>query len=50
MWLLTTDVVAKKMRADGIGKETEVPKDDVVDIGVFAPGGDTGVGQPLYLK
>jgi hypothetical protein len=47
---VTIDVVAKKMRADSVGKETEVPMDDLVEIGVFAPGGDKGVGQPLYLK
>lgn len=37
---VTIDVVATKMRADSIGKETEVPMDDLVDIGVFATGGD----------
>jgi ABC-2 type transport system permease protein len=44
------DVVGRKMRADSVGKETEVPMDDLVEIGVFAPGGDKGVGQPLYLE
>jgi hypothetical protein len=24
--------------------------DDLVEIGVFAPGGDTGLSEPLYLK
>jgi hypothetical protein len=24
--------------------------DDLVDIGAFAPGGDKGLGEPLYLK
>ena len=47
---VTIDVVAKKMRADSVGKETEVPMDDLVDIGVFAPGGDKGLCEPLYLK
>jgi ABC-2 type transport system permease protein len=49
-YLVTIDVVGKKMRADSVGKETEVPMDDLVEIGVFAPGGDKDVGQPLYLK
>jgi ABC-2 type transport system permease protein len=31
------DVVGRKMRADSVGKETEVPMDDLVEIGVFAP-------------
>ena len=47
---MTLDVVAKKVRADSIGRETETPMDDFVEIGVFAPGGDTGLGEPLYLK
>jgi hypothetical protein len=47
---VTIDVVAKKMRADSVGQETEVPMDDFVEIGVFAPGGDKGLGEPLYLK
>lgn len=49
------DVVAKKMTADSVGKETEVPMDDLVEIGVFAPGGedddpDASHGKQLYLK
>ena len=47
---LTIDIVAKKVRADSVGKETEVPMDDLVDIGVFAPGGEEGLGAPLYLQ
>ena len=35
---VTLDVVAKKMRADSVGHETETPMDDFVEIGVFAPG------------
>ena len=38
------------MRADSVGKETEVPMDDLVEIGVFAPGEGDGLGEPLYLK
>jgi ABC-2 type transport system permease protein len=48
-YVVTLDVVAKKMRADSIGKETEVPMDDLVEIGAFAAGKGDGLGEPLYL-
>lgn len=43
-------IEARKVRSDGVGNETEVPMDDLVEIGVFGPGreGD-GPGAPLYL-
>jgi ABC-2 type transport system permease protein len=47
---VTIDVVGRKVRADGDGGETEVPMDDFVEIGVFAPGEGDGPGAPLYLK
>ncbi len=43
---VTLDVVARKVRADSIGVETEIPMDDMVEIGVF--GG--APGDPLYLR
>jgi ABC-2 type transport system permease protein len=50
-------VNAKKLRADSLGKETEQPINDWVDIGVFAkapakrdPRIDDKVGVPLYLQ
>ena len=43
---VTLDVTARKLRADSIGNETEVPMNDLVEIGVF-PEGD---GAPLYLQ
>ena len=46
---VTLDVVAKKTRADSVGTETEVLMNDLVEIGVFAPGKDDGLGEPLYL-
>ena len=46
---VTMEVVAKKMRADSVGNEIEVPMDDLVEIGVFATG-DDGPGEQLYLK
>ncbi|HEX8153556.1 MAG TPA: M1 family aminopeptidase, partial [Thermoanaerobaculia bacterium] len=36
-WRVTLDVEAHKLRADGSGRETEVPMNDFVEIGVFAP-------------
>jgi hypothetical protein len=45
---LTLDVEAKKFRSDSVGKDTEVPMNDLVDIAVFAPGND--LGKPLYLR
>jgi aminopeptidase N len=47
---VTLDVVAKKVRADSVGRETETPMDDLVEIGVFAAGEADGLGAPLYLK
>jgi hypothetical protein len=47
---VTIDVVARKIRADSVGNETEVAMDDLVEIGVFAPGDGGVVGEPIYLK
>jgi ABC-2 type transport system permease protein len=48
---------AKKLRADSVGKETEQPMSDWIDIGVFDraptkrdPKIDEKVGIPIYLK
>jgi hypothetical protein len=49
-YIVAVDVVAKKVRADSTGKETEVPMDELVDVGVFAPGGEQGLGTPLSLS
>jgi len=40
------DVVATQMRSDSIGHATELPMNDLIEIGVFADGKD----EPLYLK
>src|SRR5438105_10910309 len=42
---VTVKVAAKTLRADGAGKQAEIPMDDLVDIGVL--GADDA---PLYLK
>jgi ABC-2 type transport system permease protein len=47
---VTTEVVGRKMRADRDGNETEVPMDDLVEIGVFAAGEGDSLGAPLHLR
>lgn len=47
---VTLDVVARKLRADAEGHETEVAMDDLVEIGVFAPGAGGALGEPLHLE
>jgi hypothetical protein len=58
-YVVTLDVVARKMRADSVGNETEVPMDDLVEIGVFTGGPPVGTdlilafddhGEPLHLE
>ncbi|MDQ2669075.1 MAG: hypothetical protein M3Y31_00445, partial [Gemmatimonadota bacterium] len=48
--IVTLDIVARKLRADSVGVETEVPMNDLVEIGVFAAGTEGAVGKPLYLE
>jgi hypothetical protein len=43
-WRVTMDVQARKVVVDTAGAETEVPMNDLVQIGVFAR------GAPLYLR
>jgi hypothetical protein len=58
-YVVTLDVVARKMRADSVGNETEVPMNDLVEIGVFAGGPPVNTdlilafddhGEPLHLE
>jgi hypothetical protein len=49
-WRVTLDVRARKMVVDEAGTETEVPMDDLVEIGVFPAAGDGESGVPLYLR
>ncbi len=49
-YTVTLDVVAKKLRADSVGNETEVPMDDLIEIGVFVAGEGEGPGEPIYLE
>ena len=48
---VTLQVQAAKVRIDAVGKEIEVPMNDLVEIGVFAPGRtEKDLGAPLYLQ
>lgn len=48
---VTLQVTATKVRADSIGRETAIPMNDLVEIGVFAgPQTDGSPGEPLYLR
>jgi hypothetical protein len=51
-WRTTLYVDAWKARADSIGRQTLIPMDDLVEVGVFAdqPGNASEVGEPLYLE
>jgi hypothetical protein len=49
-WRVTLDVRARKVVVDEAGVETEVPMDDLVEVGVFAAAGDGGPGVPPYLR
>ena len=47
---MTLDVQARKVVVDSAGVETEVPMNDLVEVGVFAAAEDGGLGEPLYLR
>jgi ABC-2 type transport system permease protein len=50
-WEVSIDVVARKVVVDTAGTETNVPMNDLVEIGVFAPAeAGEARGKPLYLK
>lgn len=50
-WQVTLDVRARKFMVDETGVETEMPMNDWVQVGVFAPTeDDTKPGEPLYLQ
>jgi len=49
-WQVTLQVEARKVVADSAGKEKEVPIDEWVEIGIFAPAEPGEVlGKPLYV-
>ncbi|MBW3628777.1 MAG: hypothetical protein KY464_05700, partial [Gemmatimonadetes bacterium] len=49
---VTMRIAARKLQADSLGNEREVPMRDLVDVGVFAPNAedDKALGEPLYLR
>lgn len=52
-WDVTLQVRARKLYADGRGRETEAPMDEAVDVGLFAaePGkADFGPSKVIFLK
>jgi hypothetical protein len=48
-WQVTLDAQARKVVVDVNGVATEVPMDDIVEVGVFASEESGGLGEPLYL-
>jgi len=50
-WQVTLDVQAHKVVADSAGKETELPMNEWVEIGIFAPAqAGEALGKPLYVQ
>jgi hypothetical protein len=47
---VSIDVVGRKVTADSIGRETDVPMNDLVEVGVFAANDTNRLGTPLYLQ
>ena len=50
-WRVTLYADASKARADSIGRQTPIPMDDLVEVGVFGEqtGKSAGLGETLYL-
>lgn len=50
-YVVTIKTKSEKFRADSLGKETEVPLADYIDIGIFAsPTNKSNLGKPLVLQ
>jgi ABC-2 type transport system permease protein len=49
VWQVTLDMRARKMIVDTTGVETDVPMNDLIEIGVFAGAKGEGPGNALYL-
>jgi ABC-2 type transport system permease protein len=49
-WQVTLDVKARKVVVDTAGVETEVPMDDLIEVGVFTAAKAGEPGEPLYLQ
>ena len=48
-WQVTLELTARKVVVDAAGVETEVPMDDLIEVGVFTAADAGGRGEPLYL-
>ncbi|HET9339870.1 MAG TPA: M1 family aminopeptidase [Casimicrobiaceae bacterium] len=46
---VSVEVLAKKLRADGLGRETEVPLDDWIDVGVLDADGNALAVEKLHI-
>jgi hypothetical protein len=49
-WQVSLDVRARKVVVDENGVETELPMDDLIEVGVFAGADAGGLGEMLYLQ
>src|SRR5688500_18613613 len=49
-WNVTLDVKTRKVVVDTAGVATEVPMDDLIEVGVFTAANAGGLGEPLYLQ
>ena len=49
-WDVALAIQARKLRADSIGRETEIPMNDLVEIGVFGDAGEGSLGKPIHLE
>ncbi|MBF8965261.1 ABC transporter permease [Pontibacter sp. FD36] len=49
-WSVTLDVRAQKSVVDTLGRETAIPVQDLVEVGVYAAGQDGQLGELLYLE
>jgi hypothetical protein len=49
-WQVTLDAKARKVVVDTAGVETEVPMDDLIEVGVFTTAKAGEPGEPLYLQ
>jgi hypothetical protein len=49
-WRVTLDVQARKVVVETASRETEVPMNDLVEVGVYAAARDGEAGTPLYLR
>jgi ABC-2 type transport system permease protein len=50
-WQVTMEVEAHKVVGDSAGKETEVPVNEMIEVGIFAPARSGEIlGKPLYVQ